>query len=94
MTALHITQNPDGISGSQILCGAERNSTYRALAEGTADRYVDRFFVERPQYMTDPELCRDCLEVHDTMPKASLPLLLQPGADPADILRRAQGRQG
>ncbi|WP_035803955.1 hypothetical protein [Kitasatospora mediocidica] len=75
---LHITHNPNGNSGSHILCGAERRHTYRTLAEGTADRYVDRYFVERPDITCDPALCRNCLEIHDTMRPATLP----------DILRR------
>lgn len=73
-TPLHITHNPGGNSGQQILCGAESNRTYRTLDEGTADRYVDRYFAERE--MGDPDLCRDCLEVHDSMPAPTIPTIL------------------
>lgn len=76
-TVLHITHNPGGTGGSLILCGVERGDSYRAHAEGTADRYIDRYFVARGQYMADPSLCRDCLETHDTLPNATLPVILR-----------------
>lgn len=94
MTTLHITHNPDGISGSHTLCGAKSNRTYRTLAEGTVDRYIDRAFADQPQYANDPKLCGDCEATHVLMPAPSLPLLLQPGVDPAGILRRTEEAKG
>jgi hypothetical protein len=85
MTDLHISHNPGGNSGSSYLCGAESNMTYRTLAEGTADRGVDRFFL-RDNHLADPELCRDCLEIHDGMPPAAIPAILTMD-NPADLLK-------
>lgn len=85
MTTLHITHNPGGNSGQNILCGAKSNMTYRTLAEGTADRFVDRYFV-KDKDLADPELCGGCLAEHLTMPAPTIPAIFTVD-NPADLLK-------
>lgn len=76
MTTLHITHNNG--SGDRTLCGAAKNQTYRTLAEGTSDRYIDRFFVG-PQHLADPAICQLCLAADAALPSPTMPAIFNLG---------------
>jgi hypothetical protein len=72
MTALHVTQNLG--KGSTILCGIKRNQTLSGVTDGTAERYINRSFIN-VGHLADPELCGDCLAWHHELPAAVMPAL-------------------